>query len=89
MGCGRSSIVKVGGQPHLLSGNVALGIPVRIHKRIMGVLTRNNGNDKRSSFVVLVATSISATWQVVVDCVGACRGHHKWLGMDFGGASET
>ena len=52
MGCGQSLIVKVGGQPHLLSGNVALGIPVRIHKRIMGALTRNNRNDKHSSFVV-------------------------------------
>ena len=31
------------------------------------------------------------TWRsnVVVDCVGACRGHRKWLGTDFGGASET
>jgi hypothetical protein len=59
----QSSIVEGGGQPHSSSGNVAPGIPVRIHKRIMGALTRNKGNDKRSLFVVLVATSISATWQ--------------------------
>ena len=39
--CGVSLIVKVGGgQPHLLSGNMALGIQVRSHKRMMGVLTR-------------------------------------------------
>ena len=63
LGGGWLLIVEVGGQPHSLSGNVTLGIPVRIHKRIMGALTRNNGNDKRSLFVVLIATSISVTWQ--------------------------
>ena len=39
--CGQFSIIKVGGgQLHPSSGNMALGIQVRNHKRMMGVLTQ-------------------------------------------------
>ena len=51
LGGGWSSIIKVGGgQPCSSSGNVALGIQVRNHKRRMGGLTREQR--KQQMFLV-------------------------------------
>ena len=51
VGCGLSLIVKVsGGQPCSSSGDVALGIQVINHKRMMGGLTREQ--QKRRMFLV-------------------------------------